>query len=208
MYIHNDKKSGNAANLRSKQSTESSGSAFQLVDNRSEAVAQREMQSSMNNASQTMQLKSWQDLANKSSGFGSSDVEADTSTGSVSGSFMHNGIFQLQAKPVVTGASKDSVKLANLVNSLFKAAPAGGGAAIGDGSALAACAYEQKGNPKVGGADHQEKCRQVLSGVSNLIARAANADVKAADRLTAEDLAIAVQLETDLNDALAGTYAK
>ncbi len=206
MYIHNDKKSRTTDNLRSKQSTESRGSAFQLVDNRAEAVAQRELQSSMSNAPQTMQLKSWQDLANNSSGSGSSHIAADTSTGSVSGSFMQNGIFQLQAKPVVTGVSKDSVKLSNLVNSLFKAAPAGG-AVIGDGSALAACSHEHNGGEKVGGADHQVKCQQVLNGINNLITRAGNQTViDAGNQLSDDDYNIAVALKTDLEAALAGTY--
>lgn len=116
------------------------------------------------------------------------------------------GVLQLQEKPKVSGNSKDSVKLSNLVNSLFKEAPAGG-AKIGDGSALAACNHEYKGGDLVGGADHQEKCRQVLNGIENLIKRTENPNViKGDNQLTPEDLVIAKSLQADLKKALKGDY--
>ncbi|MCX6219079.1 hypothetical protein [Spirosoma sp.] len=115
-------------------------------------------------------------------------------------------VIQQQPKPVVTGTSKDSAKLKNIVNALFKAAPVGG-AAIGDGSALAACTHEKNGGAKVGGADHQIKCTDVLNGINKLITRSKNAKVmRSGSQLSAEDLIIATKLKADLSAALDGTY--
>ncbi len=108
-------------------------------------------------------------------------------------------VMQLQLKPIVANP-----KLQNIVNALFKAAPAGG-AAIGDGSALAACAFEKGGGAKVGGCDHIKKCQDLLNGVSNLLDKHEND--RSPFRLSPEDYEAALDLEEDLKDALDGTYA-
>lgn len=108
------------------------------------------------------------------------------------------GVIQRQEKPVVENA-----KLANYVNAIWKARPAGG-AAVGDGSALAACSEEVGGGAMVGGADHQDKCRNILTGVTKLIGKHHNADSPV--NLSAADLQAAMKLKGDLEDALAGNY--
>jgi hypothetical protein len=108
-------------------------------------------------------------------------------------------VFQLQVKPVVVDQ-----KLKNIVNALFKAAPAGG-AAIGDGSALAACTHEVGGGAQVGGCDHIQKCQDLLNGVTKLIGKHNNAQSPV--NLSPADLLAATKLEQDLKDAIAGTYA-
>lgn len=119
---------------------------------------------------------------------------------------LKSAVIQLQPKPNVRGSSQDSTRLKNIVNALFKGAPSGG-VAIGDGSALAACSYEKKGGARVGGADHQAKCAQLLNAVDKLIARTTNPQViQAGNQLSAGDLAIATKLKADLQDALAGNY--
>jgi hypothetical protein len=161
------------------------------------------------NGSKAAQLSAHDDLLQgKFEMFQRHGIEEETLQGkfNIGALQLKSTIIQMQPKPNVTGASKDSVTLKNLVNALFKGAPSGG-ATIGDGSALAACAHEKNGGAKVGGADHQEKCRQVLKGVVNLINRASNPDViRAGSQLSEEDLEVATKLEGDLEDALEGTY--
>lgn len=112
---------------------------------------------------------------------------------------MESAVTQLQPKPVVANR-----RLANYVNALFKEAPVGG-AQIGDGSAMAACAHEVNGGARVGGRDHIQKCREMLNGIRNLLDKDENP--RSPFQLSDADYEVAANLEEDLEDALDGTYA-
>ncbi len=119
-------------------------------------------------------------------------------TGPVSALQRASHVTQLQPKPQFAYQL-----LQNYANALFKNRPAGG-RPVGDGSALAACHWEFHGLPKVNGADHQEKCDQILNGVERLLDKHENP--RSPVNLSADDHTKAMDLEDDLNDALEGQY--
>jgi hypothetical protein len=108
------------------------------------------------------------------------------------------GVLQLMDKPAA-----ENQKLKNIVNSLFKGAPAGGDR-IGDGSAMAAANQEANGGEKVGGRDHVKKLQSIINGLNKLLDRDENP--RSPFRLSDDDYNVAVDLVDACEDALAGVY--
>lgn len=86
---------------------------LQIEDNRSEAVAQRTIQETANNSEQVKQLKALQEMANSSEQV--KQLRTVQAVVNEQATQLQSGVIQRQPKPNVTGSSKDSVKLANLV---------------------------------------------------------------------------------------------
>ena len=107
-------------------------------------------------------------------------------------------VAQRMAKPAVTDG-----KLANIVNALFKGAPAGG-SVIGDGSAFAACSHEVGGGAKVGGRNHEGKIQDIQRGLEKLQSKHNNTSSPV--ELSDADLAVVATLLTACEQALGGTY--
>ena len=102
------------------------------------------------------------------------------------------------AKPAVTDG-----KLVNIVNALFKGAPAGG-SVIGDGSAFAACSHEVGGGAKIGGRNHEGKITDIQKGLEKLQSKHNNPNSPV--ELSEADLAVVATLLTACTQALEGTY--
>ena len=119
-------------------------------------------------------------------------------TGPVNAMQLVSKVAQLQAKPQFANQ-----KLKNYANALFKNRPARG-KQIGDGSALSACSREVNGGAKVGGADHQTKCEDILRGLARLLDNHEKGIQGYV--LSEDDHQKALDLEDDLHDALEGHY--
>jgi hypothetical protein len=108
------------------------------------------------------------------------------------------GVLQLMKKPQAANQ-----KLQNIINSLFKGAPAGGNR-VGDGSAMAAANQEAIGGEKVGGRDHVKKLDSILNGLENLMDRHDNP--RSPFTLSDADYATTEMLFRACNEAQVGHY--
>lgn len=118
-----------------------------------------------------------------------------------SNGLMHGAqLLQRMPKPVV-----ENERLGNVVNSLFKGAPARG-RKIGDGSAMAAANAEVTGavRGRVGGRDHVKKMDNTLGALNNILSKHYNR--RSDFRLSAKDVATAKRLRRACMAAKAGTY--